>query len=79
MNPSLQDGYDELEVVSRRRPNRTEHILTTLADRLRHKRNAWRKRPDARRWLSDQSFELAKILYSAIPTETLAQEHERTR
>jgi hypothetical protein len=75
----LRNGYVELEIVNSLYPKRTAKILNALADRLRRKRRAWRQRPNAQQWLSEQSFELAKTLYSQIPIESLTAAHRQAR
>jgi hypothetical protein len=54
---SLLHGYEEfeLEVNSER--------FEAAADRVRKKRAAWRRRPEARKWLSRRSYGLAQYLY----------------
>lgn len=73
---ALLRGYDEVVLRNGRLP-KDKHQL--LADRLRKKRTAWRKRLDARAWLSEQSYEFAKVFYPQFTPEELLRRHEETK
>ena len=75
-NPAHLSGYHEIELRDGARP-KDKHRL--LADRLRKKRLAWRKRPDLRDWISAASYELAKVLYPQFSPEVLLQRHSKTK
>jgi hypothetical protein len=69
---SLLHGYNELELDIKR--------FGPAADRVRKKRAAWRRRPEARKWLSDRSYGLAQHLYrEVIPGERLRERHDQTK
>jgi hypothetical protein len=69
---SLRGGYCEIEVKMSGR------ILEADADRVRKKLAGWRKRPDARMWLSASSYELAQQLYRSLDPDQLRQRHLAT-
>jgi hypothetical protein len=69
---SLLHGYNEFELDIKR--------FDPAADRVRKKRAAWRRRPEAREWLSDRSYGLAQHLYrDVIPGERLRERHHQTK
>ena len=70
---SFLSGYEELELEMK------GCYFDSAADRVRKKRAAWRRRPDARKWLSARSYGLAKFLYKdTIPSDRLRKRHCET-
>jgi hypothetical protein len=54
-------------------------LMLSDADRVRKKWAAWKKRADARKWLSSSSYALAQCLYPSIDTDLLRQRHLETQ
>jgi hypothetical protein len=70
---SLRGGYSEIEV------NTSGPLVEADADRVRKKLAAWKKRPDARKWLSATSYGLAQQLYHSLDPHLLLQRHLATK
>jgi hypothetical protein len=72
LKKSLRNGYTEIVVKTSGR------MLEADADRVRKKLAAWKKRPDARKWLSASSYGLAQYLYRYVDTDLLYERHLET-
>jgi hypothetical protein len=70
---SLRGGYSEIEVKVK------GDLFEADADRVRKKLAAWKKRPDARKWLSARSYGLAQVIYPSLDPDRLRQRHLATK
>lgn len=76
---SNQDGYTEYVVQHQATPALTGAYFDSASQTIRQTREIWRKRRQARRWLSNKSFQLARVIYPTIPSYVLRREHLKTR
>jgi hypothetical protein len=76
---AFAQGYIEWEVFHVKTPKLTMKYLQAAADRIRKGRAIWRRRPQAREWLSYHSYQLAIFLYPKVTPALLSAEHEKTK
>ena len=76
---SFQDGYIEYVVQHQANPALTGVYFDSASQTIRQTREIWRKRRQARRWLSNKSYQYAKVMYPTIPSDVLRREHLKTR